>query len=155
MTSRNPRDTGRWKELRAKLIREAERCAEPCSICGAAIDYDAPARSKYSASIDHIHPLKRGGAPYARANLRLTHYGCNASRGAGRTSRAPLNPPVMASAEAAPDMADCNAVWTGARADPHAWMGCSTPNCPREVAARIRAEGLVLSARIPAERRAW
>jgi hypothetical protein len=41
------------------------------------------------------------------------------------------------------DIDDCTAVWTCAHADPHAWLGCSRPNCPRELAARLRAEGLV------------
>jgi hypothetical protein len=34
--------------------------------------------------VDHIVPLARGGEPFALSNLRATHFGCNAAKGAGR-----------------------------------------------------------------------
>jgi 5-methylcytosine-specific restriction endonuclease McrA len=76
----DPRDSYRWKTLRRRLVRSAEVCA----ICGRLLDRTAPARSRWSPSVDHIVPLHLGGAPFDPSNLRVTHFGCNSSRGVGR-----------------------------------------------------------------------
>jgi hypothetical protein len=83
-----------WTQARARVLRGAT----VCHLCGGALDWDAPARSPKSPSVDHIIPVKsmRGMAPEARRRLLLdenllrpAHYGCNASRGAGRRRRNP------------------------------------------------------------------
>ena len=79
----DPRDTYDWKKLRKGLVAKATHCA----ICGGALMHDARPRTKFSPSVDHIIPLDHGGAPYAFSNVRVVHYGCNASRGNGRPSR--------------------------------------------------------------------
>jgi 5-methylcytosine-specific restriction endonuclease McrA len=52
-----------------------------CHICGAS-DFVIAVRHPRSPSVDHLVPLAAGGALLDRGNLRLAHYGCNASRGA-------------------------------------------------------------------------
>jgi hypothetical protein len=78
-----------WERARALALANADLCA----ICGYSIDREAPARSRWSASVDHLVSLKamRGlDAGEQRqlaldpANLRVVHYGCNARRGSGR-----------------------------------------------------------------------
>jgi hypothetical protein len=74
--SQDPRRTYRWQQLRDRLVRNATTCA----ICGYPLQ-DAPPRSRYSPSVDHIVPVALGGAPFALDNLRVIHYGCNSIRG--------------------------------------------------------------------------
>lgn len=68
-----------WEKARAKV--KARR--EPCWICGGAIDWDAPARTSLSFSVDHRIPRSKGGSHYDLNNLATAHYGCNSSRGNG------------------------------------------------------------------------
>jgi 5-methylcytosine-specific restriction endonuclease McrA len=77
------RSTHRWQLLCRSLIPRAILCA----ICHRPLVHGAPARSRYSPSVDHIVPISLGGDPFDRANLRVVHYGCNASRGNGRRGR--------------------------------------------------------------------
>ena len=77
---RDPRDTYRWRQLRKQVLRNASHC----EICGREIDFAARPCSRWSPSVDHRVALALGGEPYALANLRATHFGCNASRGVGR-----------------------------------------------------------------------
>lgn len=74
----DPRWTYRWKQLRRSMIASATHCA----LCGYLLDRDAPARSRWRPSIDHIVSLAEGGEPYDPANLRVVCGGCNSSRGA-------------------------------------------------------------------------
>ncbi len=53
----------------------------PCWLCGQAIDYLAPPRTRWSYSTDHVTPLSHDGAPLDPTNLRPAHYGCNSARG--------------------------------------------------------------------------
>ena len=97
------RSTHRWQLLRRVMIPAASLWA----LCGRPLIHDAPPRSKWTPTLDHIVPLSRGGDPYDTANLRVVHYGCNASRGNGTrrvTSRDWFAP-------------------TPTRADPHSWLG--------------------------------
>jgi hypothetical protein len=64
--------------------------AQACSICGLALDWDAPPRSRWAPSVDHVLPVSRtvGLDELTRSrlatdpgNLRPVHYGCNARRG--------------------------------------------------------------------------
>jgi hypothetical protein len=78
-----------WAKLRERLLRDAQ----VCHLCGRALDHDAPPRSPWSPSLDHIISVKatRTLDPATRerlrldpANLRPVHYRCNSARGAGR-----------------------------------------------------------------------
>ena len=81
-----------WRQVRARVLKDAQVCA----ICGGLLDFDAPARSPRSASVDHIFPVRamRGMDRETRRRmlldpqlLRPAHYGCNASRQDGRRER--------------------------------------------------------------------
>lgn len=76
------RDTYRWQQLRAQVIRRAKVAGSPCGLCHYPIAFDAPARSPYSPSVDHVVPLSLGGAAFELDNLRCVHSSCNASAGA-------------------------------------------------------------------------
>lgn len=70
-----------WKKARALALMNAKTC----TLCGQPIDHDAPARSRWSASVDHIVPRSLGGGLTDASNLRAVHYGCNSRRGNGVT----------------------------------------------------------------------
>lgn len=77
---RSPRrriyDDPRWAKLRAQVLREETHCYR----CGHALDYQAPPRTTWSPSVDHVTPLALGGDPFDRHNLRAIHYGCNSAK---------------------------------------------------------------------------
>jgi 5-methylcytosine-specific restriction endonuclease McrA len=50
-----------------------------CQICSVEVDPRLP-RGKYSASLDHIVPLSRGGG-HLRSNVQLAHLVCNMRKG--------------------------------------------------------------------------
>lgn len=83
------RHTGRpWQRIRARVIAEETHCA----LCGKWVDKTLPPRHRWSATVDLVRPLSRGGSPLDRANLRLAHYRCNSSRGDGtKRQRRTLN----------------------------------------------------------------
>jgi hypothetical protein len=70
--------------------------AQVCCICGGPLDFDAPARSKWAPSVDHVLPVSRtvGLDPETRQRLavdpeglRPVHYSCNSRRGNRRRRR--------------------------------------------------------------------
>jgi 5-methylcytosine-specific restriction endonuclease McrA len=92
----NRRHPGRagyaWEQVRKLVLANASHCA----VCGRPLNADAPPRSRWSSSIDHILPLKAmralDGATQRRlaldpANLRAVHLTCNSRRGAQRTPK--------------------------------------------------------------------
>ena len=77
-----------WRRVRARVLRGAQACA----ICGLPLDFDAPPRSRWAPSVDHVLSVKAlqgvDGATRERLllderNCRCVHFGCNARRGAG------------------------------------------------------------------------
>jgi 5-methylcytosine-specific restriction endonuclease McrA len=72
------RDTYAWKKARKTALLGATHC----QICWEPLDFDAPPRSRWSPSVDHIVALALGGAPFAQSNLRVVHAFCNSSAGA-------------------------------------------------------------------------
>lgn len=48
-----------------------------CAICGRAVDFDKKFPDPWSATLDHIIPVSKGGAPAALENLQLAHLQCN------------------------------------------------------------------------------
>ena len=80
-----------WRAVSARVLRDAS----VCWLCGLPLDFDAPARSRWSPSVDHVLSLSamRGFDEGTQrrlaldpANLRAAHYGCNSRRGDGRVS---------------------------------------------------------------------
>ena len=51
-----------------------------CAICGAPVDKRLKFPNPYSATIDHIIPLSRGGDPTALDNMQLAHMKCNRAK---------------------------------------------------------------------------
>ena len=92
MSGDSPRHPGRggwaWVNARKRVLANAT----VCHLCGKELDFDAPPKSRWSPSVDHIVPVKalRGMDRVTQrrialdpGNLRPAHFGCNASRGAG------------------------------------------------------------------------
>ena len=50
---------------------------EVCAICGLPVNKQLKYPDPYSATIDHIIPVSRGGHPSDLANLQLAHFKCN------------------------------------------------------------------------------
>jgi 5-methylcytosine-specific restriction endonuclease McrA len=50
-----------------------------CAYCGEAIDPDAPARSPWAGSVDHVLEVSRGGRDEA-GNLVACHVKCNTAK---------------------------------------------------------------------------
>lgn len=48
-----------------------------CGICGRPVDFDKKFPDPYSATIDHIVPVQKGGDPASLENLQLAHLQCN------------------------------------------------------------------------------
>ena len=85
------RNDRRYLGARKRILANATVCA----ICGGELDFNAPPRSRWSPSVDHIIPLSHMTEmdPATRrmmasepSNLRPAHLGCNARRGAGRVT---------------------------------------------------------------------
>jgi len=78
MPQRSPGRAGRaWTKLTQRVYAEETHCW----LCGRHVDQDLPPRTPQSRSVDHVVPLKQGGDPLARENVRLAHHGCNSRRG--------------------------------------------------------------------------
>lgn len=84
-----PRHPGRsgaaWNRARAVVL--VPGCV--CHLCGRPLDFEAPARTRWSPSVDHLVPLKttRRLDPETQkhlatdpAFLRPAHFGCNSRR---------------------------------------------------------------------------
>jgi len=94
VTAREFRGSYAWKRARRIALRSAWGCA----ICGGPFRLDLGPRNSLYPSVDHVIPLARidlstaAGRAVAvdQSMLRVTHLGCNASRGAreGNVQRA-------------------------------------------------------------------
>lgn len=81
----------RYLRLCAQVRRDSREQGGLCTLCGLPIDYNAPPRTRWSFSLDHITSLVHGGDVLDPANARAAHYGCNARRGGGtRQGKVPL-----------------------------------------------------------------
>lgn len=86
-----------WVQLRRTLVHEGPweeferieiflRDAWTCGLCNKSIDPKLAWPNPWSASLDHIVPLSRGGF-HTRANCQAAHLRCNISKG----NRVPIN----------------------------------------------------------------
>ena len=48
-----------------------------CALCGKPVDKTLPFPDPFSATVDHIIPVAKGGHPSALDNLQLAHLICN------------------------------------------------------------------------------
>lgn len=48
-----------------------------CAICGRPVNFDLKFPDPWSATVDHIIPLSKGGSPADIANMQLAHLQCN------------------------------------------------------------------------------
>ncbi len=58
---------------RAKILATRE----VCGICGRPVNFDKRFPDPWSATLDHIVPVSKGGDPAALENLQLAHLQCN------------------------------------------------------------------------------
>jgi 5-methylcytosine-specific restriction endonuclease McrA len=75
----------RWQRLAKRVLAEES----VCWLCGLPLDYDAPPRSRWAPSVDHVTPRAQGGSLYERSNLRAAHQGCNSRKGDGTRGSGP------------------------------------------------------------------
>jgi 5-methylcytosine-specific restriction endonuclease McrA len=92
--TRNPRYANghRRRLLRARVLAEEDHC----HICGRPVDKDLPYLHPWSAVVDELVAVSRGGSPYSRDNVRLAHRLCNVRRGNGTRQRPVITPFVTA-----------------------------------------------------------
>jgi len=62
-----------FNKNRARIIYTQDICA----LCGRPVDKTLKAPHPYSATVDHIIPLNKGGHPSDINNLQLAHWICN------------------------------------------------------------------------------
>lgn len=48
-----------------------------CAICGRPVNFDKKFPDPWSATLDHIIPIAKGGDPASLENLQLAHLQCN------------------------------------------------------------------------------
>lgn len=56
-----------------------ERDGWVCQLCDLPVDPATPTLDPLGATLDHIHPVSRGG-PHVESNLQLAHRGCNSRK---------------------------------------------------------------------------
>ncbi|MGP5376384.1 HNH endonuclease [Brachybacterium alimentarium] len=79
--------TTRWKGLRAKVIRQAQRDGvDRCPECAILLDYTPAINARNSPEVDHIIPWSRGGKD-TLSNCRVICQHCNRSLGAKTPKR--------------------------------------------------------------------
>lgn len=77
----NPRRTNshRRNQARARVLAEETHCWAP--FCRQGVNKELPPRLPDSPEVHEIIPVSRGGSPYDRANMTLTHRRCNQAIG--------------------------------------------------------------------------
>lgn len=66
-----------FDKQKAKLIKYAKSNGAVCAICNQPIDMELKYPNPYSATVDHIIPLAKGGHPSDADNLQIAHMRCN------------------------------------------------------------------------------
>lgn len=71
-------DQAGWAETALKKARKIIYASQTnCAICGRAVDFNRVFPDPWSATLDHIIPVSKGGDPAAIENLQLAHLQCN------------------------------------------------------------------------------
>jgi 5-methylcytosine-specific restriction endonuclease McrA len=77
------RITRRWSAVGSYAVYGPtlrERDGDLCQLCLSLIDFEAPLRTPYSRTVDHVVPVTRGG-PDTLDNMWLAHLTCNQKKG--------------------------------------------------------------------------
>jgi 5-methylcytosine-specific restriction endonuclease McrA len=77
----DPREV--YSHRRATLRRAVLQQEDLCALCGQPVDKSLHRWDDGAPEVDEIVPVSRGGDPYDRDNVRLTHRICNRRRGNG------------------------------------------------------------------------
>ena len=72
-----PDKDGKAKSSFEKARRIIYSSQSNCAICGRPVDFDKRFPDPWSATIDHIVPISKGGDPASLNNLQLAHLQCN------------------------------------------------------------------------------
>lgn len=75
--SRYADNGSRRRKIRARLLASTDTCA----ICGKPIDKSLKTPHPYSAEVDEIIPVSKGGDPLDIRNCQLVHRICNQRKG--------------------------------------------------------------------------
>ena len=75
--SKGRADHGSAKAAYTKAKKIVFASQTNCGICGRPVDFDKKFPDPWSATIDHIIPLTKGGNPAALENMQLAHLQCN------------------------------------------------------------------------------
>lgn len=71
-------DQAGWAESALKKARKIIYASQSnCAICGRPVDFNRVFPDPWSATLDHIVPVSKGGDPAALENLQLAHLQCN------------------------------------------------------------------------------
>ena len=76
MIGKTARNTTERDKLRRRVLREESIC----HLCDQWVDVRLPQWLPGSPEVDHVVPIFHGGAPFDRANVRLSHRYCNRLR---------------------------------------------------------------------------
>lgn len=67
-----------WAEATYRKARKIIFASQSvCGICGRPVDFDKKFPDPWSATVDHIIPLQKGGDPASLDNMQLAHLQCN------------------------------------------------------------------------------
>jgi hypothetical protein len=80
----SPRSHRQYQDLRHRLMATLPPV---CWLCGKPIDLQRRWPDRWSWTLDHVQPLKTGGALLDSRNARPAHLACNSKRGASPPSR--------------------------------------------------------------------
>ena len=84
---RNRPDKDGWAKSAVEKARKIiYSSSSVCAICGRPVDFDRNFPDPWSATLDHIVPIAKGGDPADINNLQLAHLQCNRMKAA----RAPV-----------------------------------------------------------------
>lgn len=76
-------DHGKHRTTYEKNKKKILATQDYCAICGKLVDKTIPYKNNkgefnvWSATVDHIIPISKGGHPSDLDNLQLTHFKCN------------------------------------------------------------------------------
>ena len=67
-----------WAEATYRKARKKIFATQSvCAICGRPVNFDLRFPDPWSATVDHIIPVSKGGNPADIANMQLAHLQCN------------------------------------------------------------------------------
>ena len=67
-----------WAEATYRKARKKIFATQSvCAICGRPVNFDLKFPDPWSATVDHIIPISKGGNPADIANMQLAHLQCN------------------------------------------------------------------------------